>query len=375
VAGTLDLQALNDRAARVRARVPISSIIGVDVTLVKAGREMTGLCPFHADRKVGSFMVNDGMGIFKCFSCGAKGDVIEYLQRRKDMRFIDVLKLLEADAGIDFTDAKAKAAFDRERERRERANEADAERRRRNAKNLWLTSAPGLGTPAQQYLEGRGIDFAKLGRFPGAIRYRHDLKNGETSKELPAMLTAIHGPDGFMAVHRTWLEHDGRGWKKARLDRPKMVLGDFYGGSMPLWKGATRKTLAEAPAGSPIALSEGIEDALSVACADPDLRVHAAVSIDNIGNVVLPPQVGDLIVLCQRDQDVRDMAALAARRRGDEKDAAHHERAAEQIAAALLRAITKQRKAAPDRAVRCAWPAQAFKDFNDELRGVRMEGR
>jgi DNA primase len=38
-----------------------------------------GLCPFHADRSPGSFRVNTTIGMFRCFSCGAKGaDVIAF---------------------------------------------------------------------------------------------------------------------------------------------------------------------------------------------------------------------------------------------------------------------------------------------------------
>lgn len=35
-----------------------------------------GLCPFHADKKAGSFFVNKRTGAFKCFSCGAQGGSI-----------------------------------------------------------------------------------------------------------------------------------------------------------------------------------------------------------------------------------------------------------------------------------------------------------
>lgn len=41
--------------------------------------EWNGLCPFHADKKAGSFVINKKTGAFKCFSCGAKGgDIISF---------------------------------------------------------------------------------------------------------------------------------------------------------------------------------------------------------------------------------------------------------------------------------------------------------
>lgn len=38
----------------------------------------TALCPFHNDRRPGTFYVNVHTGKYKCFSCGASGDVIDF---------------------------------------------------------------------------------------------------------------------------------------------------------------------------------------------------------------------------------------------------------------------------------------------------------
>ncbi len=56
-----------------------------------------GLCPFHEDKKAGSFKVNLETGSFKCWSCGAKGgDIIAFLQKRDGLSFRGaLLKLIE----------------------------------------------------------------------------------------------------------------------------------------------------------------------------------------------------------------------------------------------------------------------------------------
>ena len=95
-------------------------MIGADVKLRRQGRELTGLCPFHAEKNDGAFMVNDAKALYKCFSCGAAGDVIDYVMERKGLDFMGALRMLEADAGIDFRDAKQRAEFDRTREKRAR---------------------------------------------------------------------------------------------------------------------------------------------------------------------------------------------------------------------------------------------------------------
>ena len=55
-----------------------------------------GLCPFHADKRVGSFVINQTTGAFKCFSCGANGgDIIDFHMERHGLRFPEALKSLK----------------------------------------------------------------------------------------------------------------------------------------------------------------------------------------------------------------------------------------------------------------------------------------
>lgn len=367
-----------DKAAQVMARIRLSDLIGGDVKLRRVGRDFTGLCPFHHERRDGAFTVNDDKGFYHCFACGAHGDAIDYVVARgRAAGKGEALNLLAGDAGIDWTNAEDHARALADREARRRADEAAAMRRQANAWRLWMHSPKGMGTPAQRYLEGRGIDFARLGRFPGAIRFRHDLWNGERGGPMPGMVTAVQALDGTTcAVHRTFLAFGPKGWGKAPLDRAKMVMGPFAGAHIPLWKGESDAPLSRIPAGTPVAISEGIEDGLSVAMADPSRRVLAAISLDNIGNVKLPPQAGDVTILCQRDGDVRAARAAAAMASGDPAEAERHEQAAQQIQAALERAIEAQWRQADEqqspRRVLLAWPQPGYKDFNDQLRGLKM---
>ena len=309
---TVDPKAQQDivrRCEAVRARVSLSTLVGKDVALRRRGREWVGLCPFHADSKVGSFSVNDDKELAWCFSCGGGGDHFKYLQLRLGVTFMQALRMLEADAGIDFRAARADPEWEHKRQKRLAAAANDSERRRRNAEGLWLHGATLRGTPAQRYLEGRGIDFAKLGRMPGSIRFRHDCSHPGRAQPLAAMLTKMSFLDKrHAATHRTFLEFAAGtpaqtgGWGKARVERAKMILGDFAGAHIPISKGdLPGVALADVPEGTAVAISEGIEDGLSVALADPQLYVVAAGALGNIGGLALPPQVGDVILICQND--------------------------------------------------------------------------
>jgi hypothetical protein len=369
-----DLDALRRRADVVRSRLPLSDLIGGDVRLVKRGHEHLGLCPFHPDTKIGSFSVNDGKLIFKCFVCGAGGDHFDYLAKRKGLSFVQALKMLEADAGIDFRDTTNRQEYDRNREKRLREAAADAEKRRRNAVGLWhYAVALCADNPALRYLQARGIDFGVLGRLPGAIRYRHDCWNTELQRKIPAMVTQMTALDGrHVATHRTYLEYRRGEWGKAALDQPKMILGDFAGAHISLNKGEVgRMPLRDVPEGTTLISSEGIEDGLTVAMADPSQRVVAAATLGNLGGMELPQAVSDLVFVGQRDQDFRELRAVAARAAGDEALATKHEEAAGKIGAAFDAQIAAQQ--ALGRTVLCLWPDAGFKDFNDQLRDVRME--
>jgi hypothetical protein len=72
------------------------------VRLKKTGSgKYLGHCPFHDDADP-SFRVDSKKGIFKCFACGAEGDVFSYVMRRRNIGFGDAVKLLGGgDFGFD----------------------------------------------------------------------------------------------------------------------------------------------------------------------------------------------------------------------------------------------------------------------------------
>ncbi|MEL7217582.1 MAG: DNA primase, partial [Pseudomonadota bacterium] len=84
----------------LRARITLSSVIMRTDKLTKAGREWKACCPFH-DEKTPSFTVNDQKGFYHCFGCGAHGDVISWMTEQRGLSFIDAIKELAAEAGME----------------------------------------------------------------------------------------------------------------------------------------------------------------------------------------------------------------------------------------------------------------------------------
>ena len=193
------------------------------------------------------------------------------------------------------------------------APDREAEGKRRAAMALWLEASPELRhSEVDHYLRGRGIDLARLNRAPRAIRCHRGLRNPENDVLYPAMVTAITGPDGQIAgIHRTWLQRqpDGR-VLKAPLDYPKRTLGPYKSSAIRLGRGAGGKSLKKAAAGSSAVLCEGIEDGLSIALACPELRVLAAISLYNLRNVALPPEIEEVVIYADNDPAPKEQAAL-----------------------------------------------------------------
>src|SRR5690554_3186786 len=77
----------DDVIQQLKAHTDISVIVERFVPLKKSGpSRYIGKCPFHDDRSP-SMSVNPQMGIYKCFACGAGGDVLKFIMEHEKMDF------------------------------------------------------------------------------------------------------------------------------------------------------------------------------------------------------------------------------------------------------------------------------------------------
>lgn len=76
---------------------PISDVFNGQ--LVKRGRLMLGLCPFHAD-KTPSFVVYEDQNSWWCYGCNKGGDVISYVMIDQGLNFIESVKYLKDNYGF-----------------------------------------------------------------------------------------------------------------------------------------------------------------------------------------------------------------------------------------------------------------------------------
>ena len=84
----------------IKDRLDIVDVVSQYVVLKKSGANYWGLCPFHNDNKP-SMSVSPSKGIYKCFSCGAGGDALNFLVRIQNREYKDVILELAEKFGIE----------------------------------------------------------------------------------------------------------------------------------------------------------------------------------------------------------------------------------------------------------------------------------
>jgi DNA primase len=89
----------NSTIIQIQQANDIIDVVSEHISLKKKGREMVGICPFHEDHRP-SMYVSPVKQIFKCFACGAGGDVFKFLQMRENLTFPQAVERLAERAGI-----------------------------------------------------------------------------------------------------------------------------------------------------------------------------------------------------------------------------------------------------------------------------------
>ncbi|CAM9830638.1 unnamed protein product [Discosporangium mesarthrocarpum] len=100
---------------RIRAEVSIMEVVGRQVDLKPTGRGGIGCCPFHDDRTP-SFSVDESRGYYQCFGCHAKGDVITFVMQMEGATFMEAVKTLADECGVDLHPASSRPVSPREME-------------------------------------------------------------------------------------------------------------------------------------------------------------------------------------------------------------------------------------------------------------------
>jgi DNA primase len=150
-----------DAVQRVKDAAQIVDIIGECVSLKRAGANMKGLCPFHAE-KTPSFMVNPARQSFHCFGCGEGGDVLNFMMKYYNLTFPETLKNLAQRYQITLPEKEFTSDDKRKAEKRQKL--FDANERAARMYHEYLLNHPEAAK-ARDYLSEREIPQEMVSSF------------------------------------------------------------------------------------------------------------------------------------------------------------------------------------------------------------------
>jgi len=177
------------------------------------------------------------------------------------------------------------------------------------------------GTVGEIYArERRGLDFDQLPKGPrGGNRHSAILHFADRMKHIdqqkietwwPCIVapcvefSPATGKGKTVAIHRTYITPDGS--DKAPVDKPRKVWPASAGSVIPLWRGESNLSIAEAIENGlreTFVFTEGWEDGYSAVLAAPQYRTLAALSLSNLVNIVLPKNCDSILLHRQNDWD------------------------------------------------------------------------
>ncbi|MBT2771472.1 DNA primase [Halomonas sp. ISL-60] len=200
-------------------RVDVVEVVGERVQLKKAGRNYSGLCPFHQE-KTPSFTVSADKQFYHCFGCGANGNALRFLMEYDKLPFPEAIEQLAGRLGID---VPRKGADDPRAQQREK--------KRKEGVNLLELAASFYrerlkmqeGQSAQRYLSGRGLsdDVIKTYGIGYAPAGWEALKQHLSERGIGEPVQVEYG----LLIHR---EDTGRTYDRFR-DRVMFPIRDLRG--------------------------------------------------------------------------------------------------------------------------------------------------
>jgi CHC2 zinc finger/Toprim domain len=198
----------------LRARVPVSEVVGRRVRLSKAGLEWKGLSPFNKERSP-SFFVNDQKGFYHDFSSGKHGDIFAFVMETEGVAFPEAVERHTAAP----TPARTAAAT------RDKAG-------RVRALGVWEEAGDLGGTVSAEYLAGRKLDLPE-GMSGRVLRHHPRCPWRNEADELvivPALIVLFRDvrTDEPTAILRRALTADGR-----KIGKPR-YLGPMAGCAVKL---------------------------------------------------------------------------------------------------------------------------------------------
>jgi hypothetical protein len=156
--------------------------------------------------------------------------------------------------------------------------------------DIWSLARPTIDTPAQRYLDHRGIGHSSAGRYsPSVVTYE-----GGRKLRSPALLLPMTEGRQLRALLRIFIDSDGQ--KTRRFAEPKRTLGDTRGSVIQLG----------GPPDETMNLAEGFEDAESAIIWNDLTGCSAVCGVERYREIAIPDHVRRLVIYSQHGKAAAD---------------------------------------------------------------------
>jgi len=150
----MDSEAIKEE---IRRRIKLDELVSQYVDLQRAGSRLRGRCPFHQE-KTPSFYVSPDLGVWKCFGCGAGGDLFSFVMKIEGLTFPEAAERLAERCGLVWHSSPGDEARSKRRQTLRRANAMAAD----YFEALLRSEA---GRPGLEYLRGRQFSDETIRKF------------------------------------------------------------------------------------------------------------------------------------------------------------------------------------------------------------------
>ena len=176
----------------IRAGNDLVDVVSAYIPLKRSGNSYKGLCPFH-NEKSPSFHVRADEQYYKCFGCGAGGNVFGFIMQIENMPFPDAVKMLAERIRYTIPDEARSPDSMRRAQQRERLFDIHKITARFYYNALAEPTGANQGGAAARYLDARGVSVAMrkkfgLGWSPGGFDtlYKHLVENSYSHDDIIA---------------------------------------------------------------------------------------------------------------------------------------------------------------------------------------------
>ena len=180
---------------QIRKSANIIDIISSYIPLTQKGKNYFGVCPFHEDHSP-SMSVSEEKQIYKCFSCGAAGNVFTFVSEYENVKFLEAVKIVADKCGIPFHGTITKE--------RPKVNKEEYEIMSLALKFYQNNLQSTEGKIAKEYLKKRALDETVIKEFDlglalgGNVSLNKLLLSKKYSTDTLIKLGLVNEHDGYI---------------------------------------------------------------------------------------------------------------------------------------------------------------------------------